>query len=125
MINRTKPKNFRYEEYIELKQILRESKFSKINPQIIKEIVLPILIQQIKMLGYHSLTPYKISEMMKSEKLENENIDPFPVENNRVFNRNQPIKLREEKPFSRLDIIVAILNSVEALMAQEILNNMP
>ncbi len=138
-------KNLNFEKFILLKKLLSKPEITEINPKILKETVFPYLIQEIKMWGCNALKANNIYLLIKSQtsgsetvKRESEpgksNEDPKKCidefleesdeESDKDFNPNQIISHKKpETPFSRLDIIVGILNSVDPLVAQEILNN--
>jgi hypothetical protein len=129
-----------------LKKLLLKPQITEINPKILKETVFPYLIQEIKMWGCNALKANNIYLLLKSQSSDSETvergsepkksnedlekgIDEFleesDEERDKDFNPNQIIisHKKRENPFSRLDIIVGILNSVDPLVAQEILNN--
>jgi hypothetical protein len=139
-------KNLNFEKFIRLKKLLLKPQITEINPKILKETVFPYLIQEIKMWGCNALKANNIYLLLKSQSSDSETvergsepkksnedlekgIDEFleesDEERDKDFNPNQIIisHKKRENPFSRLDIIVGILNSVDPLVAQEILNN--
>jgi hypothetical protein len=139
-------KNLNFEKFIRLKKLLSKPEITEINPKILKETVFPYLIQEIKMWGCNALKANNIYLLIKSQTIDsetvkkesepgksnedpNKGIDEFleesDEESDKDLNLNQIIisHKKHENPFSRLDIIVGILNSIDPLVAQEILNN--
>jgi hypothetical protein len=115
-----------YEEYIRMKKIQIEPKLHEFNPQNYKGSIVPFMIQKIKMWGCNALTPDKISKLMKKlDYPDNFSInDPFSNMFDGESDLGSPSIENSIMPLSRLDIIVGIFNSVDEIVAQDLLNNM-
>jgi hypothetical protein len=115
-----------YEEYISMKKIQIKPELHEFNPQNYKESIVPFMIQKIKMWGCNALTPDKISKLMKKlDYQHNFNInDPFSNMVEGESDVSSPSIENSIMPLSRLDIIVGIFNSVDEIVAQDLLNNM-
>jgi hypothetical protein len=96
--------------------------------------VKPYIIQRIKMWGCQALTADNISRLISAE----ENFDEKIKKNNvnvkktrfgkkatsSTSQTNENVKIENKVPLSRLDIIVGIINSVDCIVAQDLLNIM-
>jgi hypothetical protein len=114
-----------YEEFIRINRIVSEPKLDELNNQNYKKFIIPYIIQKIKMWGCNALTPDRIKTLIK--KVETEDYDmtnPFFDENDEIFSEASSTVENTGMPLSRLDIICWIFNSVEEVVAQDLLNNM-
>jgi hypothetical protein len=119
-------------EFVRLSYIIEKPKLipNKMEAAVVK--VLPYITQRLKMWGCQVVTADNISEMISSVKYSGEKIkNNIKSPNKPRFSNitNLPHSVQADKkenkiPFSRLDILVGLVNSVDCIVAQDLLNIM-
>jgi hypothetical protein len=94
--------------------------------------LMPYWIQKIKMWGCTALSADNISSLIQSQQFSNVSLKEISKPLNRPSFRKkseETLEMKSKKtmkaallPFSRIDALVCVLNSVEDIVAQEILN---
>jgi len=119
-------------EFVKLNAIIEKPTLTSVDSQQTVANVIPYIMQKIKMWGCSAITADNISSLLSSEP----NTDSYSEQTSAPKNRprfgkkvkeSSPQTSRDKTteqraPFSRLDTIVGLLNSVDAIVGQDLLN---
>jgi hypothetical protein len=119
-------------EFVRLSSIIEKPNFksTELSSSVAK--AMPYIIQRIKMWGCQALTADNISSLISSEENTDKKIKVINLPTNKprfgkkTTSSSTQLSENDDKqikiPLSRLDIIVGVINSVEAVVAQDLLN---
>ncbi len=117
--------------FIQLNDIIEKPNYSPENLNQCFSLALPYVMQNVKMWGCNVLTADNISGLITNEQVREKDNDDKKTNRNPPFGKKckPPTETQEQKlndttkiPFSRLDMLVGLINTVDSIVAQDILN---